>query len=90
MAGGLNLPCVATKADSLFLSQTFRLLAKQGNKQYMHLQYWLGRYIRDYFHEMVHGAQAKIILPYFLHLGDVKANEMKKTSAKTLVPKAHE
>ena len=26
--GGLNLPCVISKADSLFLTQTCRLLAK--------------------------------------------------------------
>ena len=90
----INLPCVVTKADSLFLSQTCRLLAKQGNKQYMHLQYWLGMYIRDYFPDMARGPHAEIISPYFMHmkallvcglvLGDVKANELKKTSAKTL------
>ena len=82
MAGGLNLPCVATKADSLFLSQTFRLLAKQGNKQYMHLQYWLGRKSRDYFHDMVHGAHAKISSPYFLHMKPLLVFGL----AKTLVP----
>ena len=46
-SGGLNLPCVASKADSLFLTQTCRLLAKPGNKQYRHVQYWLGLYAMD-------------------------------------------
>ena len=51
-AGGLNLPCVISKADSLFLSQTCRLLAKPGNKQYNHLKYWIGIYVKEYFPDM--------------------------------------
>jgi hypothetical protein len=39
LSGGLNLPCIITKADSLFLSQTCKLLAKPGNKQYNHVKY---------------------------------------------------
>ena len=31
-AGGLNLPCVTSKADSLFLSQTCKLLVKPESK----------------------------------------------------------
>ena len=44
-AGGLNLPCVLSKADSLFLSQTCRLLAIPESRQYKHIKYWLGLYV---------------------------------------------
>ena len=38
LSGGLNLP-VISKADSLFLSQTCRLLTNPDSKQYKHIQY---------------------------------------------------
>ena len=41
-SGGLNIPCVVSKADSLFLTQTCRLLEKPNSKQFKHVQYWLG------------------------------------------------
>ena len=42
LSGGLNLPCVTSKADSLFLSQTCRLLSTPSSTQYKHIKYWLG------------------------------------------------
>ena len=60
----------------------------------IYIQAKLGLYIRDYFPNMAREPHAELISPYFLHmkallvsglaLGDVKANELKKTSAKTL------
>ena len=94
LSGGLNLPCVASKADSLFLTQTCRLLSTPDNKQYRHIKYWLGLYIREYFPDMGQGPHAEIISPYFLHmkallvggivLGEIQVSNLKKTSAKIL------
>ena len=93
-AGGLNLPCVISKADSLFLSQTCRLLAKPGNKQYNHLKYWIGIYVKEYFPDMAAGPHAEIISPYFKHMkelllagivvGDIDVRRLNKTTAKYL------
>jgi hypothetical protein len=86
LSGGLNLPCVAAKADSLFLSQTCRMLTIPGNKQYMHIKYWLGLYMREYFPDMAEGPHAEIISHYFLNmksllvggiaLGDIDVNNL--------------
>ena len=92
--GGLGLPCVMSKADSLFLTQTCRLISDSGNKQYKHIQYWLGLYVREYFPDMGMGPHAELISPYFFHmkallvggilLGDVKARRLGETTAKNL------
>jgi hypothetical protein len=50
--GGLGLPCVSSKSDSLFLKQTCRLLMDSGSSQYNHVRYWLGLHLRDYFPNM--------------------------------------
>ena len=94
LSGGLNLPCVASKADSLFLSQTCRMLTVPGNKQFMHIKYWLGLYIREFFPDMARGPHAEILSPYFQHmrallagalvLGDINVRKLKKVSAKEL------
>ena len=94
LSGGLNLPCVASKADSLFLSQTCRMLTIPGNKQYMHIKYWMGLYMREYFPDMAEGPHAENISPYFLHmksflvggisLGEIDVTNLRKTSVKSL------
>ena len=73
LQGGLNLPCVISKSDSLFLSQTCKLLAKPGNKQYRHVQYWLGIYVKDDFPDMAAGPHAEIISPYFAYMKNLLA-----------------
>ena len=93
-AGGLNLPCVISKSDSLFLSQTCRLLVKPESKQYKHIKYWIGLYMQEYFPDMALGAHAEIISPYFKHMkellvagivvGDVDVQRLRKTTAKSL------
>ena len=93
-AGGLNLPCVFSKANALFLSQSCRLLQDPSSKQYMHLKYWLGLHLRDFFPEMTNGSHAEIISPYFKHmrlllvegmlLGNIEGGQIGKVTAKAL------
>ena len=40
LSGGLNLPCIISKSDALFLSQTCRLLRDPSSKQYSHVTGW--------------------------------------------------
>ena len=47
--GGLSLPCVASKANSLFLKQTCRLVMDPFSKEYGHVSYWLGLYVKTIF-----------------------------------------
>ena len=94
LAGGLNLPCVISKSDSLFLSQTCRLLKDQDSDEYKHVKYWLGLYVRDFFPHMGQGPHAEIMTPYFQHmkallvggltLGDIEVDKLKLVTAKAL------
>ena len=94
-AGGLGLPCVSSKADSLFLRQTCRLLIDSGSMQYSHVRYWIGIHLRDYFPDMATaGPHAEIVPPYFKHmrlllveglvLGDLSVGNLRKVTAKAL------
>ena len=92
--GGLGLPCVFSKSNSLFLSQTCRLLLDSTSKQFGHIKYWIGLHLRDYLPDMASGPHAEIISPYFQHmrlllveglvLGDVDATRLANVSAKQL------
>ena len=94
LSGGLNLPCIFSKADSLFLSQTCKLLREPSSKQYSHVKYWLGLYVGEYFPDMSSGPHAELISPYFQHmkallcggclLGDVEPRKLKKVTARQL------
>ena len=68
LSGGLNLPCIISKADSLFLSQSCRLLKYPASKQYSHVKYWLGLYVKDIFPDMGVGPHAELVSPYFQHM----------------------
>ena len=68
LSGGLAVPCVASKSDSLFLRQTCRLLVKPESLQYSHVRYWIGLHLRDYFPDMATGPHAEIVSPYFQHM----------------------
>ena len=67
-AGGLGLPCVSSKANSLFLKQKCRIFMSSDSKQYAHVKFWLGLYVGDFFHEMSLGPHAEIISPYFNYM----------------------
>ena len=94
LSGGLNLPCIISKSDALFLSQTCRLLRDPSSKQYSHVKYWLGLYVRDDFPEMGQGPHAELMSPYFQHmrslltggilLGDIDVSKLKLVTAKHL------
>ena len=94
LSGGLNLPCIFSKADSLFLSQTCKLLSDPSSKQYGHVKYWIGLYVGEYFPDMSTGPHAELISPYFQHmkallcggclLGDVEPRKLKKVTANQL------
>ena len=94
LAGGLGLPCVLSKADALFLTQTCRLLISPGSKQYCHVRYWLGLHLGEYFPDMSAGPHAEVICQYLKHmrlllvgglvLGDVNVNRLSSVTAKGL------
>ena len=94
LSGGLNLPCIMSRADSLFLSQTCRLLREPSSKQYSLVKYWIGLYVKDLFPDMGAGQHAEIISPYFQHmkslltggviLGDIDVKKLKLVTAKNL------
>ena len=67
-AGGLGLPCILSKSNALFLSQTCRLLRDSSSKQYGHVKYWLGLHLRDFLPSMAFGPHSELISPYFQHM----------------------
>jgi hypothetical protein len=93
-AGGLGLPCISSKSDSLFLTQTCRLLLDSSSLQYRHVTYWLGLHLREYFPDMARGPHAEFVSTYFQHmrlllteglvLGDVCATKLRGVTAKAL------
>ena len=93
-AGGLGLPCVYSKANALFLSQSCRLLVDSASKQFGHIKYWLGLHLRDFIPIMSVGPHAEVISVYFKHmrlllveglvLGDLDVTRLASVSAKQL------
>ena len=63
--GGLNIVCVRSKADALFLRQMCRILAEPG---YKHLKYWIGLYLEEALPDMGTGSHADRTPAYFQHL----------------------
>ena len=45
--GALNIVCVRSKADALFLRQTCRMLAEPDLNSYKHLKFWIGLYLEE-------------------------------------------
>ena len=92
--GGLSLPCVASKANSLFLKQTCRLVLDPFSKEYGHVSYWLGLYVKEYFPRMAGGPHAEIVGPYFqymrlllvegLVLGDIELERFESVTVRKL------
>ena len=92
--GGLNLPCVFSKANALFLSQTCRLLQDPSSKQFAHAKYWIGLHLRNFFPSMDTGPHSELISPYFknmrlllmeaLFFDDIKVETIQSVTAKAL------
>ena len=47
LAGGLNLPCLASMADSLLASQCIRMIRSGDMESLGHLAFWLGDLLGD-------------------------------------------
>ena len=76
LAGGLNLPCLASMADSLLASQCIRMLKSGDMKSLGHLDFWLGDLLVAVCPWMGQGVRAVDTPEYFGHLGQVLANLM--------------
>ena len=51
--GGLNLTCIATKAESLLLRQCLRILSRPEETCSQHLGFWLGEKLQEHFPHLV-------------------------------------
>ena len=93
-AGGLDLPCIFSKANSLFLKQTCRWLLDSASRQYGHLKYWVGLHLREFFPDMAVGPHAQLVCPYFQHarlllveglvLGDIQLGRIRNVTSNEL------
>ena len=63
--GGLGLPCGFSKSNALFLRQSCRLLLSSTTKQYVHVKYWIGIHLKNFFPQMRDKPHAELISPYF-------------------------
>ena len=73
LAGGLNLPCLATMSSALLSSQCLRLLRSGDDKSIAHLDFWLGSLVADIVPGMGVEEQASDTPEYFSKLGDCLA-----------------
>ena len=88
--GGLNIVCVRSKADALFLRQMCRILAEPDLNSYKHLKYWIGLYLEEALPDMGTGSHADRTPAYFQHLQELfkeaHANEVIKVENLNEVP----
>ena len=68
--GGLDLVCVRSKADALFLRQICRLLANQDFNSFKRIKFWIGNFLGDVIPIMQGGQHPAIVPDYFQHLKD--------------------
>ena len=65
--GGLQVPCIATRAEALFVRQTCRLLKNKDHNSRKHINFWIGTLLQDWWPDLgTHPAQN--IPPHFRHL----------------------
>ena len=69
--GGLNIVCIRSKADALFLRQTCRILAEPNLNSYKHLKFWVGLYLEEALPDLGGGDHADHTPDYFKHLKDL-------------------
>ena len=62
MEGGMNLPCLASMADSLLFSQLCRLIKSEEKKSLAHAFYWLGDLL-------------EVLAPNSINIGQLRAAE---------------
>ena len=77
MEGGLNLPCLASMADSLLFSQLCRLLRSGEKKTLAHVFYWLGDLLENLAPNTNHGQLRAAETPeYFAHIAELVTEMM--------------
>ena len=74
--GGLQLPCLASMADSLLFSQCVRLIKSGDKKSLQHLSFWLGDLLVDLIPGLDQVDRASVIPEYFNHIGELFAEMM--------------
>ena len=62
LAGGLNVPCLATMSNALLSSQCLRLLKSGDEKSIAHIDFWMGALMADIVSVMGLGEQAGRLL----------------------------
>ena len=85
--GGLNLPCLASMADSLLFSQLCRLIKSGEKKTLGHASYWLGDLLQSLAPDINLGQRRAPVTPeYFGYIADLLAEMMinEKVSAGTM------
>ena len=88
--GGLNIVCVRSKADALFLRQTCRMLAEPDLNSFKHIKYWVGLYLEEALPDMGTGVHSDRTPTYFQHLQQLfmesHANEIINVTRLNSVP----
>ena len=74
--GGLQLPCLASMADSLRLSQCVRLINSGDKKSLQHLTYWLGDLLDTLIPGLGQVNSAVVIPDYYIHVAELVADMM--------------
>merc|ERR1711872_1149034 len=74
--GGLQLPCLASMADSLLVSQCVRLINSGDKKSLQHLSFWLNDLLGDLIPGLGQMDSATVIPEYFNHIAELFAELM--------------
>ena len=74
--GGLQLPCLASMADSLLVSQCIRLINSGDKKSLQHLSFWLGDLLGTLIPGFGQVNSAVVIPEYFNHIAELFAEMM--------------
>merc|ERR1712240_948464 len=74
--GGLQLPCLASMANSLLVSQCVRLINSGDGKSLQHLSFWLGDLLGSLIPGLGQVNSAGVIPKYFNHIGELFAEMM--------------
>merc|ERR1711872_98588 len=74
--GGLQLPCLASMANSLLVSQCVRLINSGDKKSLQHLSFWLGDLLGNLIPGLERVNSAVVIPEYFNHIAELFAELM--------------
>ena len=65
--GGLGMVDIRTKADSLFIKQSCRILDEEGGRGRKHVKYWIGMYLGGYIPDLRPGPHSERVPPFYHH-----------------------